>query len=138
MRKTPKLFTEETETEWPGEVNLAELLNEIRDTIRQQRLGARRSDAWMTIVDRTKSKDIQMLASMFSQAEVYGSPIVDSLLNLANSLRTQRKQAAEEEAAKKSIQLLFPLVVFIFPALFVILLGPAVLSIIHGFSQIAR
>lgn len=111
---------------------------EIKEAIRQQRLGARRTDAWMRIVDRTKSKDIQMLASMFSQAETYGSPIVDSLLNLSTSLRTQRKQAAEEAAAKKSVQLLFPLVAFIFPALFIILLGPAVLSIIHGFTKIAH
>ena len=72
-------------------------------------------------------------AVMLVQAEQFGTSIAKTLRVHGDTLRTQRVQAVEEAAAKTTIKLLFPLVFFIFPTLFVVALGPAVISIMNNF-----
>jgi tight adherence protein C len=100
-----------------------------------QQMGQNRVDAWKQLVVRTKSQDIEQVANMLNQAETFGTSISDSLHVLADALRIQRKQRAETRAAKSGIILLLPLVCFIFPVIFVVLLGPAMISIVNGFRS---
>ncbi len=75
---------------------------------------------------------------MLIQTDRFGTSIAQALRVHAESLRTKRRQRAEEAAAKTTIKLVFPLVLFIFPAMFVVILGPAVLQILQalrGFGQ---
>lgn len=99
-----------------------------------QAMGMETTKAWKQLVDRTKSPDIEQIANMLTQSETFGTPISDAMHVLADSLRIKRKQRAEEHAARSGVILLMPLVVFIFPVIFIILLGPAALSIMHGFA----
>jgi tight adherence protein C len=101
---------------------------------RLQAMGMETTKAWKQLMDRTKSPDIEQIANMLTQSETFGTPISDAMRVLADSLRIKRKQRAEEHAARSGVILLMPLVVFIFPVIFIILLGPAALSIMHGFA----
>jgi tight adherence protein C len=101
-----------------------------------QSLGMENTKAWQQLVDRTKSPDLDQVSKMLSQSERFGTPISDAMRALADSLRMKRKQTAEEHAAKSGVILLIPLVLFIFPVIFVILLGPAAISIMHGFAPL--
>jgi tight adherence protein C len=72
---------------------------------------------------------VRQFVTMLMQTERFGTPIAQSLGQFADSLRERRTQAAEEIAAKTSVKLLFPLVLFIFPSIFVVSLGPTILNI---------
>ena len=73
--------------------------------------------------------DVRSLAAILIQADRFGSSIAQALRVQSDSMRTRRRQLAEEKAAKTAVQLIFPLVLFIFPALFVVLVGPAAIPI---------
>jgi tight adherence protein C len=73
---------------------------------------------------------------MLIQADRFGTSIADSLRVQSDLLRTKRRQRAEEQAAKIALKLLFPLIFFIFPALLVVLLGPALLQLMQGLSSL--
>ena len=105
---------------------------------RLQRMGQTRVQAWKQLVTRTKSTDIEQVANMLGQADAFGTPVSDALRVLADFLRTQRRQRGEERAARSGIVLLIPLVLFIFPVIFVVLLGPAAISIVRGFSTFGQ
>jgi tight adherence protein C len=75
---------------------------------------------------------------MLVQAEKLGTPVARALGQFADSLRTKRLLTAEENAAKTSVKLVFPLVFFIFPAIFVVLLGPAAITLMQSFEQTAK
>jgi len=75
---------------------------------------------------------------MLVQTERFGTPIANALGQFADTLRTRRTQMAEEAAAKTGVKLLFPLVVFIFPMIFVVTALPAILSIGKVFSDFAK
>jgi tight adherence protein C len=75
---------------------------------------------------------------MLIQAEQFGTSVAKTLRIHSDTLRTQRVQAVEEAAAKTTIKLLFPLVIFIFPSLFVVVLGPALLSIMDSFKGLSH
>ena len=72
------------------------------------------------------------LAAILIQADRFGSSIAQALRVQSDSMRVRRRQLAEEKAAKTAVQLIFPLVLFIFPAIFVVLVGPAAIQIQHG------
>jgi tight adherence protein C len=80
--------------------------------------------------------DLKAFAAMLIQTERLGTSLAQSLRVFADSLRTIRRQRAEEAAAKTSIKLIFPLVFFIFPALLVVILGPGILRIMKFFTEI--
>ncbi len=101
----------------------------------EQRAGKPRLDAWRNMADRTGLEVVRSFVSMLVQTERFGTPISKSLGNFADSLRTRRRQQAEEMAAKTTIKMIFPLVLFIFPSLFIVLLAPAVISITKSLGE---
>jgi tight adherence protein C len=110
-----------------------ELCDELSIVVLEQRAGRARGEAWKHLADRTDVDAIRNLTTMLVQAEQFGTSIAKTLRVHGDTLRTQRVQAVEEAAAKTTIKLLFPLVFFIFPTLFVVALGPAVISIMNNF-----
>jgi tight adherence protein C len=112
-----------------------QLAEELLFVGREQRAGKPRVDAWRSMADRTDLDIVRQFVGMLTQAEKFGTPIARSLSIFAESLRTKRLLEAEEFAAKTSIKLIFPLVLCIFPAMFIVLLGPALLSIMKVFRQ---
>ena len=86
------------------------------------------------MADRLDVDIVSQFAGMLAQSEHLGTPIAKSLGQFADTLRTKRMLEAEERAAKSSIKLIPPLVVFVFPAMFVVILGPAILAIAHAFE----
>ncbi len=75
---------------------------------------------------------------MLMQTERFGTPIARALSVFADTIRLKRRQLAEQMAAKTTVKIIFPLVLFIFPSLFIVLLAPAVLSIMRGLSVVGR
>jgi tight adherence protein C len=98
------------------------------------RAGRPREDALRNLGERTGLEDLQSLTSMLIQADRLGTSVAQALRIQSETLRTKRRQRAEEEAAKTVVKILFPLVFFIFPALFVVILGPAAISMMELFS----
>jgi len=77
----------------------------------------------------------RQFVAMLVQTEKLGTPIARALGLFADNLRTKRLLEAEEQAAKTTVKLVFPLVLFIFPALFVVLLGPAAITLMQGLAS---
>ena len=98
------------------------------------RAGTPRDEALRNLGERTGLADIRSLMAMLIQTDRFGTSIAQALRVHSDTMRIKRRQRAEEAAAKTTIKLIFPLVLFIFPALFVVILGPAVLHIAQTFS----
>lgn len=113
-----------------------ELCDELGIVVLEQRAGRARADAWKQMADRTGVDSLRNLVSMLVQSEQFGTSIAKTMRTHADTLRTQRIQAVEEQAAKTSVKLVFPLVFFIFPALFIVTLGPAVILMMESFKQL--
>jgi tight adherence protein C len=111
-----------------------ELCDELTVVVLEQRAGRARADTWRHLSERTGVDNVRNLVSMLVQAEQFGTSIAKTLRVHSDTLRTQRVQQVEEAAAKTTIKLIFPLVFFIFPALFVVVLGPAVIMMIDSFK----
>lgn len=111
------------------------LSDELGIVALEQRAGRARSDAWKHLAERTDVEAVRNLVSMLVQAEQFGTSIGKTLRVHSDTLRTKRIQEVEEKAAKLSVKLLFPLVLFIFPSLFLVVLGPAVLVMADSFKQ---
>jgi tight adherence protein C len=95
----------------------------------EQLAGKPRLEAWKSAAERTKIPEFSLFVSMLTQADRFGTPIVKALSRFGDEIRQKRRQRAEEMAAKTKIKILFPLVLFIFPCIFIVLLAPAVLNI---------
>lgn len=95
----------------------------------QIQMGRPRKDVLRDLGVRTGVNDVRSLAAVLIQAERFGSSIATALRVQSDSMRTKRRQLAEERAAKTAVKLLFPLVLFIFPGIFVVLVGPAAIQI---------
>jgi tight adherence protein C len=113
-----------------------ELCDELYIVVLEQRAGRPRGEAWKHLAERTGVDCVRNLVSMLVQADQYGTSIAKTLRIHSDTLRTQRVQAVEAAAARTTIKLLFPLVLFIFPSLFVVTLGPAFISIMESFSSL--
>jgi tight adherence protein C len=111
-----------------------ELCDELGIVVLEQRAGRPRGEAWKHMADRTEVDCVRNLVAMLIQADQFGTSIAKTLRIHSDTLRTQRVQAVEEAAAKTTIKLIFPLVIFIFPSLFVVTMGPAFLSIMESFA----
>jgi len=99
------------------------------------RAGKARADALRALADRTALDDVRALTSILIQAEHFGTSIAEALRQQANEMRTLRLQRAKERAAKLPVKLIFPIIFFIFPALFLVVLGPALVRIYVGFAH---
>ncbi len=95
----------------------------------QMQVGRPRREVLHDFGVRTGVDDVRSLAAILIQADRFGSSIAQALRVQSDSMRTRRKQLAEEKAAKTAVQLIFPLVLFIFPGIFVVLVGPAAINI---------
>jgi tight adherence protein C len=98
----------------------------------ETRVGLSRAEALKNLGTRTGNAALQSLAAMLIQADRFGTSIANALRIHAESLRVKRQQAAEEMAAKASVKLSFPLVLFIFPATFIVMGGPTVIRLIES------
>lgn len=115
-----------------------ELSEELMIISREQRAGKPRLDAWRSMADRVDLDTVRQFVAMLVQTERLGTPIARALGQFADGLRTKRLMQAEEQAAKTTVKLIFPLAIFIFPALFVVLLGPGVLTMMQTFENLGR
>ena len=97
----------------------------------QLQMGRPRREVLHDLGVRTGVDDVRSLAAILIQADRFGSSIAQALRVQSDSMRTRRKQIAEEKAAKTAVQLLFPLILFIFPGIFVVLVGPAAINIME-------
>lgn len=94
------------------------------------RLGRERDEALRNLAERTGVEDLRSLVAMLIQTDKFGTSIARGLRVFSDSLRTKRRQRAEQEAQKAAVKLLFPLACFLFPTLFIAILGPAALNLI--------
>lgn len=108
---------------------------ELTFTNLEIRAGTPREEALRNLADRTGLDDIRALVTMLIQTDRFGTSIAQALRVQADTLREKRRQRAEEAAAKTSIKMLFPLIFFIFPAMWVITLGPAVIQLVEGWTN---
>src|SRR5713101_244463 len=108
-----------------------ELANEFYTLVMQVRAGQERTIAFKQLVRRTGIEDIKSLAAMIIQSERFGTSLAQALKVYADALRTRRRLRAEAAVGRAGIKMLFPIVLFILPVLFVITLVPGMLSVLH-------
>ncbi len=113
----------------------SELARELRRTLNETRLGVRRVDALHHLVERTGVEEISAFVAVLVQADRLGISIRDVLRTQAVQMRIRRRLRAEEEGRKAPLKMLFPLVFFIFPAIFAVVLGPAIPRMAAVFSS---
>lgn len=115
-----------------------ELCDEFDLVNAEVHVGKTRLAALRSLSTRTGVEDLQSLVATLIQTDRFGTSVAQSLRIHSEDLRTKRRQRAEEMAAKTTVKMVFPLVLFIFPALFVVILGPAVIQMLHLLGQLGR
>jgi len=113
-----------------------ELANEFGTVVMQVRAGQERGKAFNQFIRRTGIEDIKSLAAMIIQSEKFGTSLAQALKVYADALRTRRRLRAEAAVGKAGIKMLFPIVVFILPVLFVITLVPGMLSVLKDLKML--
>jgi len=113
-----------------------ELSEELLQINLEQRAGNPRVGAWRNMADRVDVESVRSFVNMLVQTERFGTPISKSLGAFSDALRTQRRQRAEELAAKTTIKLVIPLVLFIFPSIFIVTVVPAVITLMKSFGTV--
>jgi len=111
------------------------LAEELRLVTTEIRAGKPRLEAMKNFAARTRVDDVRALVAMLVQTDRFGTSVAQALRTHAETARTKRRQNAEERAAKLSVKLVFPLVFCLFPALYTVILGPAVIKIFRVFFQ---
>jgi tight adherence protein C len=122
------------------ELQLAQpaITDELGIVVLEQHAGRPRSEAWKNFAERTDVDSVRSLVTILVQSEQFGTSIAKTLRVHSDTLRSQRRQKVEEQAAKTTIKLIFPLVFFIFPSLFLVTLGPAIIIITQSFTQLNK
>ena len=95
-------------------------------------MGRSRHEAFRNLADRCGIEDLQALVAILIQTDRFGTNVGQALRTFSDSLRTKRRQRAEEQAAKLAIKMIVPMVLFIFPGVFIVMLGPALLAIVNN------
>jgi tight adherence protein C len=114
------------------EITHLPLAQEMRMITTEIRAGKPRLEAFTNFALRTKVPDVRSLVTMLTQTDRFGTSVSQALRIHAETSRTKRRQRAEERAAKIGVKLVFPLVLCIFPAVYVVCIGPAVIAIVRG------
>lgn len=114
------------------------LANEFYTVVMQVRAGQERAKAFSAMVRRTGIEDIKALSAMIIQSERFGTSLAHALKVYADALRTRRKLRADAAVAKAGIKMLFPIVLFILPVLFVITLVPGLLSVLKDLQSLGK
>src|SRR5882672_1464651 len=117
-------------------VSRPELSEELMQINFEQRAGAPRIAAWQSFAARADTESVRSFVAMLVQTDRFGTPIAKSLGAFSDTLRTQRRQRAEEMAAKTTIKLIPPLALFIAPAMGIVLIGPAAISLMQNIGHI--
>jgi tight adherence protein C len=112
------------------------LAGEFFRVLQEMQIGRSRADAFRSMIDRTTVADLRNFVSAIVQADALGIPIANVLREQSKEMRLKRRQRAEEKAQKIPIKILFPMIFFIFPALFVVIIGPGAITIIRTFSSL--
>ncbi len=112
-----------------------EISEEFELTNLEIRVGRERDEALRNLAERTGVDDLQSLVAMLIQADRFGTSIARAIRVYSDSLRTKRRQRAEQAAQKAAVKLLLPLALFLFPTLFIVILGPAALNLIDTFGK---
>lgn len=110
------------------------LADELIRTLQDIQVGRSRKEAYLAMADRIDVPDVRSFIRAVVQADAYGVAIAGVLKAQASDMRIKRKQRAEEHAMKMPVKMLFPLIFFILPTLFIVVLGPSVISIMELFS----
>lgn len=109
--------------------------DEMGMVVLEQAAGRPRADAWRALGDRTDVASVRSLVSVLIQSEKFGTSVARTLRIHSDTLRTERRQKVEEQAAKTTVKLVFPLVLFIFPSIFLVTLGPAMIKMSEFFKH---
>ena len=117
-------------------VSQPEISDEFGLLVLEQRAGRPRAQVWKNLGERTGVETVRAMVATIVQADHFGTSISKTLRTYSDDLRKQRRQQVEELAAKTSVKLVFPLVVFIFPSLFVVTLGPSVIRMLEGLRSL--
>ncbi len=115
-----------------------ELANEFLTVVMQVKAGQERSKAFQQLVRRTGLEDVKSLSAMIVQSERFGTSLAQALKVYADALRTRRRLRAEAAVGRAGIKMLFPIVLFILPVLFVITLVPGLLSVLDNLQFLTR
>jgi tight adherence protein C len=108
-----------------------DLADELRLRNLEVNMGRSRSDALRNLAERTGVEDLKALVAILIQTDKFGTSVGQALRTFSDSLRVKRRQRAEEQAAKLAIKMVVPMVVFIFPGVFIVILGPAFIAIVR-------
>lgn len=111
------------------------MADEMALTMLESQLGAPRTAAMRHMAERTGAQELASLVALLVQSDRFGTSITDALRTFANSMREARSQRAEEAAEKTAVKLLFPLVLFIFPVMLIVAVGPTALRLYNFFSN---
>src|SRR5213593_3139182 len=111
------------------------MVGETARVLQEMRIGKSRSEALRAMASRTTVPELKGFTAAVVQASDLGVPIAQVLREQAREMRLRRRQRAEEQAQKVPIKILFPTLFCLFPALFVVILGPGVLSMMASFSH---
>jgi tight adherence protein C len=115
-------------------ISQPEISDELGLMLLEQRAGRPRAEALKAFADRVGIDSVRAFVNTLIQATTFGTSIAKTLRVYSDAMRTQRRQQAEEQAAKTTVKLVFPLVFFIFPSLFIVALGPAMILMFDGFN----
>lgn len=118
-----------------SEFRKSPLITEMKIAVQETRAGKPRIEALRDMGERAMVDDLKSFAAMLIQTEKLGTSLAQAMRVFSDTLRTIRRQVAEEAAAKVAVKLLFPLVFFIFPALLVVILGPGMIRIIKTLGE---
>lgn len=110
------------------------LAGEFFRVLQEMQIGKGRGEAFRAVVDRTDVPELRAFASAIAQADAFGIPIANVLRTQSQEMRLKRRQRVEEKAQKVSVKMMVPLVLCILPAMFIVIIGPGAISIIHAFS----
>jgi tight adherence protein C len=111
---------------------------ELKYMTYEMQAGVPREQAFHNLGERNGVDDLQSLAAFMVQSEKLGTGLTEALKIYASELRTKRRQRAQEQANKAAVKLLFPLVFFIFPTMFLVILGPAIMKFKASFATIGK
>jgi tight adherence protein C len=117
-----------------GQNGKGPLAEELIRTLQDMQVGRSRRDSYLALADRSNVQDLRSFVRAVVQADAYGIAIAKVLKAQAKEMRVKRRQRAEQKAMKLPVLVLFPLLLFIFPVIFIVILGPAVINIIEAFS----
>lgn len=109
--------------------------DELSLVLLEQRAGRPRADAWNHFAERVDINVVRALTAAINQADQFGTSVAKILRVQSETLRVQRRQNIEEQAAKTAVKLVFPLVLFIFPSIFVVTVGPALIIMAESFRK---